>query len=112
MQRLSLLDGIVMANSLHFFKGKEKVLCHVGSLLKPDGRLLLVEYNVDAGNLWVPYPLSFEMYRALAPHAGFSEPRLLATHPSSFLRGFYSAEAYKSAGIFISRRIRQLNSLC
>jgi len=92
---LPTLDGALMANSLHFFREKEAVLRQVGSLLKPAGLLLLVEYNVDSGNLWVPYPLSFETYRDLAPRAGFGEPRRLATHPSSFLRGFYSALAYK-----------------
>ena len=89
------LDGIVMANSLHFFKEKEKVLRHARSFLKLNGVLLLVEYNVDSGNLWVPYPLSFETYRELAPRAGFGEPKLLGTAPSRFLKGFYSAAAYK-----------------
>ena len=80
-----------MANSLHFFKDKEKVLRQVGTYLKPNGMLLLVEYNVDSGNLWVPHPLTFETYRSLAPRAGFSEPQLLAKAPSSFLHEFYSA---------------------
>ncbi len=89
------LEGILMANSLHFFRHKEDVLRQVGSALKQGGLLLVVEYNVDAGNLWVPHPFSFETYRGLAQRAGFSEPRLLATRPSSFLRGFYSAMAHK-----------------
>ena len=89
------LDGIVMANSLHFFRDKEKVLHHVRSFLKLNGVLLLVEYNVDSGNLWVPHPLSFETYQTLAPRAGFTEPQLLARVPSRFLNEFYSAMANK-----------------
>ena len=89
------LDGALMANSLHFFKNKRLVLQHILSLLKPGGALLIVEYNIDAGNAWVPYPFSFETWRTLALQAGLTEPQLLAQAPSSFLRGFYSALAYR-----------------
>jgi SAM-dependent methyltransferase len=92
------LDGVIMANSLHFFREKRSVLEGVRGYLKPEGVLLLVEYNVDRGNPWVPFPLSFETFRSLAPGAGFTEPRLLATASSSFLKEFYSALAAHGPG--------------
>ncbi|HSR20294.1 MAG TPA: methyltransferase domain-containing protein, partial [Anaerolineales bacterium] len=87
------LDGALMANSLHFFRDREKMLERVRTLLRPQGTLLLVEYNVDQGNPWVPFPLSFATFKRVAAGAGFEAPRLLATHPSGFLREFYSAAA-------------------
>lgn len=89
--QLPLLDGIIAANSFHYFKDRRKILQHIQSYLKPGGTLIVIEYNTDSGNPWVPYPFSFQTFRTLAVEAGFAEPRLIATHPSNFLREFYSA---------------------
>jgi ubiquinone/menaquinone biosynthesis C-methylase UbiE len=89
------LDGLVMANSLHFQREKEPVLRLVRGYLKPGGRLLLVEYNTDQGNTWVPYPLSYSNWEELARRCGFAQTHLLASRPSRFLGEIYSAMSVK-----------------
>jgi len=85
------LDGVVMANVLHFFREKGMLLGQVRHALKPGGRLIVVEYNVDRGNVWVPYPLSFSTWQTLAAQWGLIGTRLLATRPSRFLHEIYAA---------------------
>ncbi len=85
------LDGVLMANSLHFHRHKEPILAQIKTLLKPGGKLLLVEYGTDRGNTWVPYPLAYPTWEKLAARNGFTQTRLLATYPSRFLGQIYSA---------------------
>jgi ubiquinone/menaquinone biosynthesis C-methylase UbiE len=94
------LDGIVMANSLHFLHKKDAMLQLVRGYLKAGGRLLIVEYASDHGNMWVPYPFSYSTWETMARANGFSNTQLLTTVPSRFLGGMYSAVSIKSLSPF------------
>ncbi len=85
------LDGAVLANSLHFVRDQDAALRQIRGYLRPGGRLLLVEYNTDRGNTWVPQPLSYKTWEKLAARGGFTNTRLLHRRPSRFLGEIYSA---------------------
>lgn len=88
---LPVLDGIVMANSLHYVRHKESILQLIRSYLRPGGRFILVEYNTDRGNMWVPYPLTYKTWETLAHQNGFTQTQLLSTVPSRYFGEIYSA---------------------
>ena len=87
---LATLDGMIMANSLHFVADKAPVLTRLIRLLKPTGRLIVVEYNTSRGNPVVPYPLDEHGFMELGRQIGLREARILSRIPSSFLGEMYA----------------------
>ena len=90
------LDGLLMVNALHFQENKITILKRVLGSLKPGGCLLLVEYNTDHGNRWVPYPISYRSWERLSDQAGFTDTKLLHTVPSSFLGEIFASASYRA----------------
>jgi SAM-dependent methyltransferase len=95
---LPALDGLVAANSLHFVPRSEQaaVISALAARLKPGGTFLVVEYDSDSGNTWVPYPFSARAWRDLAQQAGLVDAREIGRVPSRFLGAIYSASAHRS----------------
>jgi ubiquinone/menaquinone biosynthesis C-methylase UbiE len=87
------LDGLLLANTLHFIRDADVVLARLAALVRPGGRVVIVEYDRRAANRWVPYPISVERLPALAAAAGLSTPAITATRPSAFGGMLYVAAA-------------------
>jgi SAM-dependent methyltransferase len=93
------LDGALMANSLHFLRDAEKAtaLGLIRGYLRPGGRLIIVEYNTDRGNPWVPHPFSYATWEILARRNGFTATRLLAQRHSR-MSNMYAALSLRPEG--------------
>jgi len=89
------LDGILMANSLHFQRDKKIILRTILDYLSPGGSIIIVEYNINRGNPWVPFPISYDDWEKLAQECGFIHIRILGVRPSSTMREIYSAAGDK-----------------
>jgi SAM-dependent methyltransferase len=91
------LDGLVAANSIHFVARDRQVevIRTLAEHLRPGGQFVIVEYDADHGNPWVPYPFTFGTWERLASAAGLIGPRRLHRVPSRFLGGIYSAAAHR-----------------
>jgi ubiquinone/menaquinone biosynthesis C-methylase UbiE len=98
-------DGVLAANALHFVNAADRdpTLRSIRYSLAPHGRLVIVEYDTDQGNPWVPHPFSFETWRHEAVATGYDEPRLIGRVPSRFLGAIYAAVADVANGLLHSR---------
>ncbi len=92
------LDGILMANSLHYVQDKLALIHRLSTHLRPNGRFLIVEYDTDTSvPHWVPYPVPFRSLQPLFVEAGYGAVQRLAERPSLFGRAkMYGALVSKS----------------
>jgi SAM-dependent methyltransferase len=86
------LDGILMANSFHYAENKVAFISKMETCFKEGAMFLIVEYDLNIANRWVPYPLSFSSLTHLFEKSGYSFIKKLHEHPSVFQRAsMYSA---------------------
>jgi SAM-dependent methyltransferase len=86
------LDGILMANVLHYVENQAAFIRACESHMKSRRRFLIVEYDTSEASRWVPYPIGQTRLTELFEPAGYSSIRVLHSRPSVYRRAsLYSA---------------------
>lgn len=87
------LDGLLMANALHYVSDQPAFLQKILRYTRPGAAILIVEYDTHISvEPWVPYPVPFTLLRTLFGELGFDSVEQLAEKPSLYRRDkLYSA---------------------
>lgn len=90
------LDGILLANALHFVRDAAAVLTHLVQRLRSNGRVVVVEYDRREASRWVPYPIPAAHWPVLAARAGLRDATITASRPSEYAGYLYVGAASKA----------------
>jgi SAM-dependent methyltransferase len=98
---LPALDGLVAANSLHFIPRARQVAAvrALAAHLRPGAPFIVVEYDADRGNPWVPHPFSGRGWERLAAEAGIEGTTEIGRVPSRFLGAIYGAVSRRPSAV-------------
>lgn len=84
-------DGALLANVLHFLAGPASILAGVAKLVRPGAAVVIIEYEREAANRYVPHPLPLAALQRAAAGAGLGMPRVVGRRPSLWQGEMYCA---------------------
>jgi ubiquinone/menaquinone biosynthesis C-methylase UbiE len=84
LKSLPQVDGLLIANALHYIKQKSPLLAEMQSLLSSGGRLVIIEYDTLQSNRWVPYPVTLIELEKILAGIGFSKTKKTMERPSVY----------------------------
>lgn len=87
LPELPKLDGVLMANALHYVADKGKFIDQLKNHLTDNASFLIVEYEMTKPNPWVPYPIPFGQLQSLFSGVGFAQVNKLGERPSAYRQG-------------------------
>jgi len=92
------LDGLLVANALHFTRKQTDAVAQLQAYLKPGGVFLIVEYEVRLSRAYIPFPVPYQRFKSLAQSVGLTAVAQVGSRKSpSDGKVMYAARAIKAA---------------
>lgn len=85
--KLSGLDSILMANAIHYVAEKAALIRKLEPMFASLPRFVVIEYDTNRANPWVPFPITFEKLRDLFESLGYLKVVKLNEKPSAYNAG-------------------------
>lgn len=89
------LNGILMANSLHYVHDKLALIRRLEAHLAPGAHWLIVEYDNRKPNRWVPYPIDFRTLSELFRSLGYEQIEKIGEQSSAYGGSMYAVVIFK-----------------
>lgn len=89
--QLPQINGILMANSFHYVRDKATLIHKLERLFEDKKQFLIVEYNTQSANHWVPYPITFQNLKTLFLKLNYSKINKLGELKSVYGGTMYAA---------------------
>lgn len=91
------VDGILMANSIHFIRDKKKFILNCMDQYLPKRKeFLIIEYEMSRANKWVPFPIRFQELEKLFTEIGCTKIHKLNERNSIYGDKMYLASILKN----------------
>ncbi|WP_353184103.1 class I SAM-dependent methyltransferase [Parapedobacter lycopersici] len=88
---LQSLQGILLANALHFVKDKEALIQKLEKYFAAQPSFLIVEYDHTIANQWVPYPVPFQKLKKHFAEYGYQHIEKIGERKSMYGGRMYAA---------------------
>ncbi|WCT14240.1 class I SAM-dependent methyltransferase [Mucilaginibacter jinjuensis] len=85
--QLEELDGILIANALHYVADKAALITRLEPQFSAQPCFIIIEYDTDRRNPWVPYPIPFDKLKLLFALLGYQRVSRVSERRSAYGSG-------------------------